>query len=51
MHFPFRPSIDWRNEAYYDLEAVETEMERQFDVCHTCRRCFNLCADSFPRLF
>ncbi|MBS0331854.1 MAG: glycerol-3-phosphate dehydrogenase [Proteobacteria bacterium] len=25
-------------------------MERQFDVCHTCRRCFNLC-DSFPRLF
>ena len=24
--------------------------ERQFDVCHTCRRCFNLC-DSFPRLF
>ncbi|MES2721759.1 MAG: glycerol-3-phosphate dehydrogenase, partial [Pseudomonadota bacterium] len=26
------------------------EMERQFDVCHTCRRCFNLC-DSFPRLF
>ncbi|HVN28334.1 MAG TPA: heterodisulfide reductase-related iron-sulfur binding cluster, partial [Candidatus Binataceae bacterium] len=21
-----------------------------FDVCHTCRRCFNLC-DSFPRLF
>ena len=47
---PFRHPIDWRNEAYYDLEAVETEMERQFDVCHTCRRCFNLC-DSFPRLF
>ena len=32
------------------LAAVEAEMERQFDVCHTCRRCFNLC-DSFPRLF
>src|SRR5207244_448579 len=23
---------------------------RQFEVCHGCRRCFNLC-DSFPRLF
>ena len=25
-------------------------MRRQFDVCHSCRRCFNLC-DSFPKLF
>jgi glycerol-3-phosphate dehydrogenase subunit C len=47
---PFRHPIDWRDEAYYDLAKVEAEMERQFDVCHTCRRCFNLC-DSFPRLF
>ena len=47
---PFRHPIAWRDEAYYDLEKVEAEMERQFDVCHTCRRCFNLC-DSFPRLF
>jgi glycerol-3-phosphate dehydrogenase subunit C len=47
---PFRRPIDWRDEAYYDLAKVEAEMERQFDVCHTCRRCFNLC-DSFPRLF
>ena len=47
---PFRHPIEWRDEAYYDLAAVEQEMERQFDVCHTCRRCFNLC-DSFPRLF
>jgi glycerol-3-phosphate dehydrogenase subunit C len=47
---PFRHPIAWRDDAYYDLEKVEAEMERQFDVCHTCRRCFNLC-DSFPRLF
>ena len=47
---PFRHPIEWKDEAYYDLAAVEKEMERQFDVCHTCRRCFNLC-DSFPRLF
>ena len=25
-------------------------MHRIFDICHTCRRCFNLC-DAFPRLF
>ncbi len=47
---PFRHPIAWRDEAYYDIAAVEKEMERQFDVCHTCRRCFNLC-DSFPKLF
>jgi glycerol-3-phosphate dehydrogenase subunit C len=47
---PFRHPIEWRDEAYYDLAAVEAEMERVFDICHTCRRCFNLC-DSFPRLF
>ncbi len=39
-----------RTRDYYDLRRVEAEMERQFDVCHGCRRCFNLC-DSFPRLF
>ena len=47
---PFRHPIAWQDKAYYDLAAVEKEMERQFDICHTCRRCFNLC-DSFPRLF
>jgi glycerol-3-phosphate dehydrogenase subunit C len=26
------------------------EMRRVFDVCHGCRRCFNLC-QSFPTLF
>ena len=47
---PFRHPIAWRDEAYYDLAVVEAEMERVFDICHGCRRCFNLC-DSFPRLF
>src|SRR6202023_1467298 len=47
---PLRHPIDWRSEAYYDQAAIETEMERVFDICHTCRRCFNLC-DSFPILF
>jgi glycerol-3-phosphate dehydrogenase subunit C len=47
---PFRRPIEWRDDDYYDLEKVHAELQRQFDVCHTCRRCFNLC-DSFPRLF
>ncbi len=47
---PTRHPIAWRDEAYYDMAAVEAEMERVFDICHTCRRCFNLC-DSFRRLF
>ena len=50
LEAPFRHPIEWRSESYYDLSAIEAEMERVFDVCHTCRRCFNLC-DSFPRLF
>lgn len=47
---PFRHPIAWRDDDYYDLEKVHAELQRQFDVCHTCRRCFNLC-DSFPRMF
>jgi glycerol-3-phosphate dehydrogenase subunit C len=47
---PFRRPIAWQDEEYYDLEKVHAELQRQFDVCHTCRRCFNLC-DSFPRMF
>ena len=47
---PIRHPIDWRNDAYYDEEALDAELRRVFDICHGCRRCFNLC-DSFPRLF
>ncbi len=47
---PLRHPIAWRDESYYALDAVEAEMARVFDICHGCRRCFNLC-DSFPILF
>ncbi len=47
---PFRHPLNWRDDSFYDLTAIETEMERVFDICHTCRRCFNLC-ESFPILF
>jgi glycerol-3-phosphate dehydrogenase subunit C len=47
---PTRHPLAWREESFYDFHAIEEEMERVFDICHGCRRCFNLC-DSFPILF
>jgi glycerol-3-phosphate dehydrogenase subunit C len=47
---PTRHSIEWQAEEYYDEPALMTELERVFDICHGCRRCFNLC-NSFPTLF
>ena len=47
---PTRDIIDWKNPDYLNEEALDAEMRRQFEVCHSCRRCFNLC-ESFPTLF
>jgi glycerol-3-phosphate dehydrogenase subunit C len=47
---PTRFPIAWQDDEYYDEEKLHAEMERVFEICHTCRRCFNLC-DSFPTLF
>ena len=47
---PVRHPLDWNDPDFYDLGKIEAEMERVFDICHGCRRCFNLC-DSFPILF
>lgn len=47
---PTRHPIDWRNPAFYDEQAVFAELERVFDICHGCRRCFSLC-HAFPLLF
>ena len=50
LEAPTRHPIAWQDEAYYDEAALESELRRVFDICHGCRRCFNLC-DSFPKLF
>ena len=47
---PERHPLGQDQETFWDEEALYAEMERQFDICHTCRRCFPLC-DSFPTLF
>ncbi|MEO7773412.1 MAG: heterodisulfide reductase-related iron-sulfur binding cluster [Steroidobacteraceae bacterium] len=47
---PTRHPLDWQNPQFYEHDALEKELERVFDICHGCRRCFSLCA-SFPTLF
>ncbi len=50
LEAPVRHPLDWRSDEFYDDAALETELERVFDICHGCRRCFNLC-NAFPTLF
>ena len=47
---PTRHPLDWKSAAFHDEDSLLQEMERVFDVCHGCRRCFNLC-NAFPTLF
>ena len=47
---PTRHAIDWRNPEFGNEAALDTELERIFDICHGCRRCFSLC-HAFPNLF
>jgi glycerol-3-phosphate dehydrogenase subunit C len=50
LEAPTRHPIDWRNPDFWDEAKLEAELRRVYDICHGCRRCFNLC-DSFPKLF
>jgi Fe-S oxidoreductase len=50
LEAPTRHPIDWKNPEFYDEGALLKELERVFDICHGCRRCFNLC-HAFPTLF
>jgi len=45
-----RYPIAWKDADFYNEDKLENEMRRIFEVCHGCRRCFNLC-ESFPSLF
>jgi Fe-S oxidoreductase len=50
LEAPTRRALDWQSDEFKDPDALNDELERVFDVCHTCRRCVSLC-NSFPRLF
>jgi glycerol-3-phosphate dehydrogenase subunit C len=47
---PTRHPLAWREPDFLDEAKLDEELRRVFDICHGCRRCFNLC-DSFPKLF
>ncbi|HXY97265.1 MAG TPA: heterodisulfide reductase-related iron-sulfur binding cluster [Steroidobacteraceae bacterium] len=50
LEAPTRLPLEWRDAKFYDHAALEKELERVFDICHGCRRCFSLC-NAFPTLF
>ncbi len=50
LEAPTRHALDWHNPDFYSEQSLFQELERVFDICHGCRRCFSLC-QSFPTLF
>jgi Fe-S oxidoreductase len=50
LEAPTRHPIDWKNPEFHNEASLFKELERVFDICHGCRRCFSLC-NSFPTLF
>jgi glycerol-3-phosphate dehydrogenase subunit C len=50
LEAPERHALAWRTPEFYDEGALYTELQRVFDICHGCRRCFSLC-NAFPTLF
>jgi Fe-S oxidoreductase len=50
LEAPTRHPIEWRDPGFYDETALFKELERIFEICHGCRRCFSLC-NAFPTLF
>ena len=47
---PLRHPLEFDHPDFLNTKKLDDEMRRVFEVCHGCRRCFNLC-DSFPKLF
>lgn len=43
-------SFNLNSEEFWNESALENEFRRIFDICHGCRRCYNLCP-SFSDLF
>jgi glycerol-3-phosphate dehydrogenase subunit C len=50
LEAPTRHPLGWTTAGFYDEQALFSELERVFEICHGCRRCFSLC-NAFPTLF
>ena len=47
---PTRHPLNWKEPEFYNEAGLFEELERVYDICHSCRRCVSLC-DAFPTLF
>ena len=47
---PTRNPLNQNDPKFWDEKSLNEELERVFDICHTCRRCVSLC-NAFPTLF
>jgi len=43
-------SYNPNEEVYWDKQALRKEIDRTFEICHSCRMCFKYC-DAFPAIF
>src|SRR5262245_40096226 len=43
-------AVEWDKPEYWDEQSLARALRRQYDVCNSCRLCFNLCP-GFPKLF
>lgn len=43
-------SYNPNEEKYWDKAALREEINRTFEICHSCRMCFKYC-DTFPAIF
>ena len=50
LEAPKREPLKWQEPEFSDEQPLFDELARVFDICHTCRRCVNLC-NTFPTLF
>lgn len=50
LEAPERHPLNWKDPEFYNEQSLFDELERVFEICHGCRRCFSLC-NSFPTLF
>ncbi len=50
LEAPTRHPVDWKSPDFWDEGKLKAELERVYDICHGCRRCFSLC-NAFPTLF
>ncbi len=50
LEAPTRHPLDWTSPSFHDEENLFHELQRVYEICHGCRRCFSLC-NAFPTLF